>query len=209
LEFFCLTPLPGSEDHKRLHLAGAPLDPDLNKYDLEHVTTTHPLMTQAEWEWIYREAWETYYSPEHMETVMRRAAATGIGAGKTLFLLLWFYGCITLEKIHPLEGGYLRRKYRRDRRSTFPRENPLVFYPRYAAELVSKHLRLARLVWRFGRVRRRLKRDPMARHYTDQALTPVSEAELDALEMFTQTDAAKTVAEKVRRDNRAHATEAE
>ena len=33
LEFFFLTPLPGSEDHKVLAAKGAPLDPDLNKYD--------------------------------------------------------------------------------------------------------------------------------------------------------------------------------
>ncbi len=42
LEPHCLTPLPGSEDHQRLYTAGVYLDPDLNKYDLEHVTTTHP-----------------------------------------------------------------------------------------------------------------------------------------------------------------------
>jgi radical SAM superfamily enzyme YgiQ (UPF0313 family) len=205
LEFFCLTPLPGSEDHQKLHLAGAYLDPDLNKYDLEHVCAEHALMSKADWERAYRLAWETYYSPEHMETVMRRAAATGTGAGKTLFLMLWFYGCIMLEKIHPLEGGYLRRKYRRDRRPTLPLESPWVFYPRYVGEVVVKHVRLARLIWRFGRVRRRLKRDPHARHYTDQALTPVVEAELDALELFTGSDAAKAAVGKARREDAARA----
>ena len=39
LEFFCLTPLPGSEDHKKLYMRGVPMDPDMNKYDLEHVCT--------------------------------------------------------------------------------------------------------------------------------------------------------------------------
>ena len=47
LEPHCLTPLPGSEDHLKLYKAGAPLDPDLNKYDIEHVTTEHPLMSTA------------------------------------------------------------------------------------------------------------------------------------------------------------------
>ena len=42
LEFFCLSPLPGSEDHKNLHQQGVWMDPDMNKYDLEHVTTKHP-----------------------------------------------------------------------------------------------------------------------------------------------------------------------
>src|SRR6266436_5777316 len=36
LEFFCLTPLPGSEDHKNLHLRGVAMDPDMNNYDLEN-----------------------------------------------------------------------------------------------------------------------------------------------------------------------------
>jgi hypothetical protein len=45
LEFFYLTPVPGSEDHLKLMRAEAPLDPDLNKYDLNHVCTTHPSMS--------------------------------------------------------------------------------------------------------------------------------------------------------------------
>ena len=137
LEFFCLTPLPGSEDHQRLPSAGVAMDPDMNKYDLEHVVTGHPTMSKAEWERAYRLAWETYYTPEHMETVMRRAVATGISPGKMMFLLIWFYGCVTMEKIHPLEGGYLRRKARRDRRPGLPLENPLMFYPSYVFDLIA------------------------------------------------------------------------
>jgi hypothetical protein len=38
LEFFYLTPLPGSEDHQKMFRAGAWMDPDLNKYDLYHIT---------------------------------------------------------------------------------------------------------------------------------------------------------------------------
>ena len=200
MEFFCLTPLPGSEDHQKAHAAGQWMDPDLNKYDLEHVTQNHPLMTKAEWEALYRRAWATYYTPEHMKTVLRRAAAKGISAGNTLFLLLWFYGCITVEKIHPLEGGYLRRKYRRDRRPTLPRESMLAFYPRYLWDLLRKHVKLAELIIRFGSFRWRLKRDPNARSYMDQALTPVAEDELETLEMFTASDSAKAAAAKVRRD---------
>ena len=47
LEFFILTPLPGSADHQTLHKGGVWMDPDMNKYDLEHVTTGHPVMTAA------------------------------------------------------------------------------------------------------------------------------------------------------------------
>ena len=44
LEFFFLTPLPGSEDHKTLLAKGVWMDADLNKYDLNHRVTHHPRM---------------------------------------------------------------------------------------------------------------------------------------------------------------------
>jgi radical SAM superfamily enzyme YgiQ (UPF0313 family) len=200
LEFFFLTPLPGSEDHKKLHLAGVPMDGDMNKYDLEHACTAHPKMSKTEWEETYRRAWETYYTPAHMETIMRRAVATGISSGKMMFLLLWFWGCVTLEQVHPLQGGYLRRKVRTDRRPGFPAESPFLFYPRYAWATVRNHVRLAGLVLRMAKIRRELKRDPNARRYMDAALSPVREDEMDTLEMFSVTEAARTATAKAKRD---------
>ncbi|MGH7122577.1 MAG: hypothetical protein ACREFP_26905 [Acetobacteraceae bacterium] len=157
-ELLCLTPLPGSQDHKRLFTAGARMDPDMNKYDLEHVCADHPLMSKEEWERAYRLEWSTYHNPEHMARVTRRAGASGISPGKVMFLLLWFRGCVTLEKIHPLEGGYLRRKVRTDRRPGLPIENPLLFYPRYVADLLAKHVRVLRMVLTLAAVRRAIKR---------------------------------------------------
>jgi hypothetical protein len=90
---------------------------------------------------------------------------------------------VALEKIDPLEGGYLRRKYRKERRPTLPVESPWSFYPRYVLDLLSKHVKLAALVWRYGGFRRRLKRDPDARNYTDIALTPVDEDRSDEMEL--------------------------
>ena len=82
LEFFYLTPLPGSADHKKLHEAGIAMDADLNKYDLNHAVTAHPKMSKENWEETYRKAWETYYTDEHIETVLRRAIATGTTSGQ-------------------------------------------------------------------------------------------------------------------------------
>lgn len=170
VEFHCLTPLPGSRDHQRLYCGGGRLEPDLNKFDLEHVTMDHPAMSRAEWERLYRDAWALYYSPEHMERVMRRAVATGSNPGNMVMLLSWYYLCSALEQTDPLQGGYLRRRYRRDRRPTLPLESPLVFYPRLLGDFLVKHARLAGAVWRLQRFRRHLKRDPQARAYTDLAL---------------------------------------
>ncbi len=156
LEFFFLTPLPGSEDHKKLYEKGVAMDPDLNKYDLNHAVTAHPLMSQKEWEGIYWRAWELYYSDEHVERVMRRAAATGNSVGKVLFVLNWFIGSIRIERIHPLETGFVRRKFRRDRRSGMPIEPALSFYPRYWTETVVKQLRW---LWLWGRMYRPLPGD--------------------------------------------------
>ena len=117
LELFFLTPLPGSEDHKVLWQKGVWMDPDINKYDLNHRVTHHPKMTDKEWEDAYRAAWETFYSPEHIRTILRRAAASPLGRPKTtLTTLLWFKSVSAYEGVHPLEGGAFRLKFRRDRR---------------------------------------------------------------------------------------------
>jgi hypothetical protein len=185
LEPHCLTALPGSEDHQKLHKAGAWLDPDLNKYDLEHVTTAHPRMSTAEWEKLYRDAWKAFYSLDHIETVLRRAVATGIDVTNMMVLMLWFHFCIVYEKIDPLQGGYLRRKYRKDRRPTLPTESPFVFYPRYAADLVHKHFKMAQLAWRFHWFKKRLERDTGARNYSDVALTPDTDDRSELLEVLS------------------------
>src|SRR5256714_9787628 len=88
LEFFYLTPLPGSEDHRKLHEAGSWMAQDLHKYDLNHAVAGHPRMTRDEWEQVYQEAWETYYTDEHIEKVLRRDMATGVSPGKALFLIV-------------------------------------------------------------------------------------------------------------------------
>ncbi|MBV8449357.1 MAG: radical SAM protein, partial [Hyphomicrobiales bacterium] len=115
-----------------------------------------------------------------------------------MFLLIWFYGCVTIEKIHPLEGGYLRRKVRRDRRPGMPIESPFLFYPKYLSELIAKHVKIASIVWRMSRTRRAIKRDPKARLYRDLALTPVADADLETLEMFQQNQSSRAAAAKAK-----------
>lgn len=198
LEFFCLTPLPGSQDHKTLSEQGVWMDPDMNKYDLEHPTTGHEQMSTEDWQRAYGLAWKTYFTPDHIKTVMRRAVASGMSAGKVLFLMLWFHSCIRLENIHPLEGGYFRRKYRLDRRPGLPLESRFIFYPRYAWEIVYKHAYLLALIVRYGAFRQLLKRSKTAQDYTDLSLTPVIEDEYDKLEMFAVTDSAKAAVDKMR-----------
>jgi radical SAM superfamily enzyme YgiQ (UPF0313 family) len=178
LEFFILTPLPGSADHQKLYREGAWMDPDMNRYDLEHVTARHPLMSTEDWQAIYRSAWDLYYSDAHIETIFRRAKASGMKPVRLLNHIVQFYFTVTREHVHPLQGGYFRRKVRHQRRAGLPREHPIVFYPRRVREAVGTHARLALYYLHLYRIRRRVERD--ARPYTDPALTPIAAAERPA-----------------------------
>jgi len=162
LEFFCLTPLPGSEDHQTVWKRGVAMDLDLNKYDVEHVCTAHPRMSKQEWEAIYDEAWSVYYTPQHIEALMRRAAATGVLMRSLATTLLTFSTTVRLEKVHPLQSGLLRLKSPSERRPGLPRANPWVFWPGFSWETLRKHVDLALTVWRLARLRKAIERDPNA-----------------------------------------------
>jgi len=192
LEFFCLTPLPGSEDHKNLTAKGVWMDPDMNKYTLEHVTMEHPLMSKEEWSKMYRDAWDQFYTPEHVETLIRRVDVKRISGGFLKTLIVLFYGCITINKLHPLEGGYFRRKVRTQRRPIFPLENPIVFYPRRLWEIVYEHVALLTMFWKLGKIRNRVKRSPDRHTYTDPSLTPVTGEEEDDLDLIKIFDTRST-----------------
>lgn len=169
LEFFMLTPLPGSADHRALHEAGAWLEPDLNRYDTEHPAAEHPRMTAAEWQAAYHRAWRLYYTPEHVATLLRRARAGGARAKKVAAAVFTFFGSYRFEGVHPLQAGLFRRKVRRTRRPGLPAEHPLVFYPRRAWEILTTYTRGAVYYLWLQRLRRKVERDPAGAGYTDAA----------------------------------------
>jgi Radical SAM superfamily len=199
LEFFVLTPLPGSEDHKILFEKNVWMDPDMNKYELEHVVTGHAKMTREEWQGAYRSAWEIFFSPEHLETIVRRAYVSGINIHSLMSVLFWFSSAVPVENLHPLQWGIFRLKRRRDRRSGLPLESPIVFYSRYAAEITRKTGLLAKRWLYLRSIVRKVKADPHAKLYMDAALTPVAEEDSEHMELYTQNDAARVAVERERR----------
>ncbi len=199
LEFFCLTPLPGSEDHKILFNKGVAMDGDMNRYDVEHVVTAHPRMSRQDWQKVYETAWATYYSAEHIERVMRRAAAMDAGVSRVASMLLWFAGSVAIEKVHPLQTGIVRLKYRRDRRPTMPIEPAWRFYPKLALEFATKLGRYGRLWFAIDRLRRDIRRDPNRFLYTDAALAPTDEHDAENLQLLTHSKAAQAAVEHVRK----------
>jgi hypothetical protein len=199
LEFFVLTPLPGSEDHKVLFEKNVWMDPDMNKYELEHVVTGHAKMTKDEWQDAYRTAWDIFYTDEHLETIMRRAAATGINIRSLMPVLMWFSSAVLIENLHPLQWGIFRVKYRKDRRSTFPLEPRLSFYARYARETAEKAVKLVRRWRHLKRIVAKIEADPRAALYMDGSLTPVADEDAEHMDLYTQNEAARVAVERERR----------
>jgi radical SAM superfamily enzyme YgiQ (UPF0313 family) len=170
LEFFFLTPLPGSEDHKNLYVNGVPMDPDMNNYDLEHVCTAHPKMSDEAWRGVYRDAWARYYTNAHVETVLRRAVANGINPRKIADAMTIFSGASRIEGVHPLQFGYVRRKVRTQRRHGLPVVNPLLFYPWRAIDFLTVAGKWLALAVRYRRILKRVLADEAGPAYTDEAL---------------------------------------
>ena len=188
MEFFCLIPLPGSEDHKVLFENGSSMNPDMNSYDSEHVVTAHPLMSDEEVLRTYRQAWDAFYTLDHVETIMRRAAACGIKPGKVMKLALYFSAMRRIEGIHPLQGGLIRRKYRRDRRPGLPIESPMIFYPRYLWETITKSFRLFALLRCYKLILARVENTQAKYTPVDVALTLATKEDLHTLEIFKATE---------------------
>src|SRR5262249_22556517 len=199
LEFFILTPLPGSEDHKVLWTKGIAMHPDLNLYESEHVVTGHAKMTQEEWERAYAEAWRAYYTPAHVETILRRARASGADIYRLMLMMVCFATAVSVEKVHPLQAGILRLKNPAERRPGLPVEPAWTFYPRLVGETLAKLCRLAAELWRIARIFRRVAKDPNGLIYTDLAMTPVATEEMETLGLFTQNKAARDAVDHARK----------
>ena len=172
---------------------GVAMDPDLNKYDLNHVSTDHPRMSRAEWDHAYRAGVaELLHRSSTVETIMRRVASTRRERQQ----------CAVSD--HLVQGLHRLRAHPSARKRLPPAEIP--------AATAGPECRSSRL-WRFypailvrGAVEARalgfalsaaaaasisassMTGGPLS--YTDLALTPVRDDEDTTLEMF-QTDGAK------------------
>jgi pyruvate-formate lyase-activating enzyme len=180
-----LTPLPGSEDHRTLLNAGVWMDPDMNRYDLNHRVTRHPKMTDGEWDRAFHDAHKSFFSFEHMETILRRMVALrSVKRNTTIHRLLGYRESMRLEGVVKLEAGIWRKRERLDRRPGMPVEPFLRFHARQA-------MRHARTVigglTTYARLRAmlfRIQRDPQRYAYTDAAIGGVME---DGGRLLTET----------------------
>ena len=181
------------------------MDPDLNKYDLHHRVVHHPKMSDAEYYQTYLDCWRAYYTPQHIETVARRhGAIKGRNPAEPAQFMTMFKIMFEAEGVHPLEGGILRLKYRRDRRYGLPIEPIGVFHWKIAVESWRKMRIYAKLAWQAWRIGQRVKNDPRRHEYMDLALSPVDDED-DKLALFAETAGGEAALSKVRNEDLARA----
>jgi radical SAM superfamily enzyme YgiQ (UPF0313 family) len=115
--FFTLTPLPGSEDHTRMFMAGIAMDQDFNKYDsFEEPVMAHPIMSREEWTQAYKHSWKRFYVASHMIASLSRVAPNEYWSLFRNFL--WYRWSAIVEGVHPMMAGFFRHKHYASRRKS-------------------------------------------------------------------------------------------
>lgn len=169
-EFYIMTPLPGSCDHKKYYLDKVPMAADTNLYDTSHVAIRHPRMTDDELIRAYRDAWRSFYGKEHCRTLLMRRKGP---RRRILFSqLIWFRSSVFLSGIDPFLGGFFRLKGRRLRRPGYATEPLLSYYGRRFTESLVYLVRLLGIVWEVWRLKAEADR-PENAGYVDEATRPV------------------------------------
>ena len=108
---------------------------------------------------------------------------------------------VSFEDVHPLEGGALRRKSRRDRRFGLPRESPVAFYPRYFCETAIKAWKYWSVYRQWRAIYNEVLAAPDRYSYSDVAITPPTQDEFDTLDLYHATDGGEAALARRRRDD--------
>jgi len=148
-------------------------------------------MSREQWEAIYRESWSIYYTSKHMETLLRRAVATGVPVNSLIKVLVNFATTVRLENVHPLQGGILRLKHPSERRPGLPRERAFLFWPRFLWETLSKHAVIIGMIARLLLLKFAIMRDPRFSNVHGCRASTVSGDEDMTLDLLTNTTGAR------------------
>lgn len=142
--FQIMTPVPGSEDHQKYYLNGIGMEEDMNEYDSTVPCVEHPIMSRQELLNAYHDAWKSFYSREHVETLLERRKDR---RKKTLALVTcWFRVAIFVEDVHPYQIGLFRLKGRKRRSPRFPVESMHAYVWRRTKDVVKWFLHTSRVL---------------------------------------------------------------
>lgn len=127
VSFYILIPLPGSKDHQRWRQERRWMHPDFNTYDSAHVSMTPEGMMREDLQQSFRNAWEQFYSTDHMIRVLRTWRHNRRFYWDRIFFFAWYLYATRIEGLHPMNCGFWGMRKRKDRRPGFPHE-PLLSY---------------------------------------------------------------------------------
>jgi len=126
--FYILTPLPGSKDHQRWWRQRRWMDSDFNTYDSAHVAVAPERMTREELQHAYHQAWEQFYSTEHMVNVLKGWRQNRSAYWGRMFFFAWYLYASRIERLHPMNCGFWTIRRRHERRRGMPREAFIPFW---------------------------------------------------------------------------------
>ncbi len=130
------------------------MDPDLNRYNLHHPVTRHPVMSTAQWRHAYRNAWKALLDYRRIPGYLRAAQADGLDTRLVFSRMLGYRVAVFCHDIHPLEYGWGLRKSQDQRRSNRLPEPGFRLRQWYDAVMVQTYTRYLR--WRIGRIYRQI-----------------------------------------------------
>jgi radical SAM superfamily enzyme YgiQ (UPF0313 family) len=150
--FYILTPLPGSVDHQRWWRERRWLADDFNTYDSAHVAVAPDRMTPEELMESYHEAWDQFYSIEHMVDVLKGWRHDWSFYWNRLFFFAAYLYAAKVERLHPMNCGFWTQRNRRDRRSGFEREAFIPFWWNRSGTIVRRMWGIVKLFFQLEEV---------------------------------------------------------
>jgi len=150
--FYILAPLPGSKDHQRWWRDGRWMSKDFNMYDSAHVAVEPERMSRDDLMKAYYQAWEQFYSTEHMVAILKIWKNDKYYYREKLSFFAWYLYSSRIERLHPMNCGFWTIRRRTDRRPSFPRERILSFWLNRLKVLASRLAGMAKLFFQLEEV---------------------------------------------------------
>jgi hypothetical protein len=126
--FYILSPLPGSKDHQRWWREKRWMHEDFNTYDSAHVAVKPERMSCDDLMEAYRNAWEQFYSTDHMVNVLRLWKKDHFYYRERLSFFAWYLYSSRVEGLNPMNCGFWTIRRRNERRSGLPQEAFVPFW---------------------------------------------------------------------------------
>ena len=150
--FYILSPLPGSKDHQRWWREGRWMDEDFNRYDAAHVAVKPERMSCDELTAAYHDAWEQFYSNEHMVNILKLWRSDHYYYKERLSFFMWYLYSSRIERLHPMNCGFWTVRRRNDRRTSFPQEAFVPFWFNRTVVIAFRIWHMSKLFFQFEEV---------------------------------------------------------